>query len=87
MKLLCPKKPDAPTLGESRSQALQRFTSNERSLQRKGTWEMFQAVVQEYMDLGHAQLVTSEELATPVSECHAWGCHGEQLNHKASRRL
>ena len=49
-----PKTPDAPTLRESRSQALQHFTSNERSLLRKGTWEKFQAVVQEYMDLGHA---------------------------------
>ena len=53
-------------LGESQGQALQRFFSNEKAIIRKGTWESFQGVVQEYMDLGHACKVTEEELrATP----------------------
>ena len=49
-----PRKPGMPALGESRNQALQRYHSNERALLRKGTWEPFQAVIQEYIDLGHA---------------------------------
>ena len=65
-----PKKPNAPALGESRSQALQHFKANERSLLRTGTWEKFQAVVQEYLDLGRAQHVTDTELTTPIMDCY-----------------
>ena len=61
-----PRKPDTPSLGESRSQALQCCTANERSLLRKGTWEKFQAVIQEYLDLCHAQLVPPSDLSTTI---------------------
>ena len=57
-----PWKPDAPALGDSRSQALSRFISNERSILRRGIWKEFQAVVQSYLDLGHAEPVPSAEL-------------------------
>ena len=40
-----PKKELDLTLGESRSQALKRFYSNERSLTNKGTWGQFQTVI------------------------------------------
>ena len=52
-----PRRPGVPQLGESRSQALQRYQANEKAIIRKGNWEAFQAVVQEYLDLGHARLV------------------------------
>ena len=57
-----PRKADAPSLGESRSQALRRFYANENSITRKGTWQQFQDVVQEYIDLGHAELIPQAEL-------------------------
>ena len=47
-----PRKTPAPVLGDSRSQAMQRYRSNECSMLHKGTGERFQAVVQEYLDLG-----------------------------------
>ena len=45
-------------LGESRTQALNRARANERSLIRKEKLPQFQAVMQEYLDLGHAQPVS-----------------------------
>ena len=79
-----PKKPDAPSLGESRSQALQRFKDNERSLIRKGTWEKFQAVVQEHLDLNHAQPVTPQKLTTLITNSYYLPMHEvlkEVYNH------
>ena len=52
-----PRRTDVPSLGESRRQAIQRFEANERSVFRKGNWTAFQEVVQEYMDLSHAEPV------------------------------
>ena len=76
-----PRKSPEPVLGESHGQALQRFRSNERSLIRKGNWEQFQAVVQGYLDLGHAQLVSPVELAAPSKNTYYLPMHGV---HKAS---
>ena len=56
-----PWKPDAPPLGDSRSQALSRYISNERSILRRNVWKAFQEVVQSYLDLGHAELVPKDE--------------------------
>ena len=57
-------------LGDSRSRALQRFYSNEKALLRKGNWERFQQVIQEYLDLNHARPVTEKELQIPQSETY-----------------
>ena len=53
-----PRKDTTLKLGESRSRAENRFVRNEQSLMRKGKWDHFQKVVQEYLTLGHAQLVS-----------------------------
>ena len=57
-----PKRPNAPPLGESRSQAVKRFFSLERSLNAKGCFQDFDAVMQEYVDLGHAETVPTADL-------------------------
>ncbi len=44
-------------LGESRSQAVRRFTSFERSLHVKGQFPEFKAVVDEYFESKHAEPV------------------------------
>ena len=46
-----PKKPDVGPLGESRSQAVRRFTQFERSLHSKGIFPKFKAVIDEYFDM------------------------------------
>ena len=70
-----PRKVDAPRLGESRTRALQRFYSNEKSLLRKGTWEEFQKVVVEYLELAHARPCTKKESAMSDSEGYYMPMH------------
>ena len=60
-----PKKPRAPTLGESRSHAVRRFLSLERSLHAKGEFKAFDAVIQEYFELKHAEPVPTTDLDKP----------------------
>ena len=60
-----PRRKDSPALGDSRTQALQRFKANERLTINKGTYSKFQQVVQEYLDLGHAQPV---DLSNTISD-------------------
>ena len=70
-----PRKIPTPVLGESRRTALTRFVRNEKSLLRKGNWEKFQQVVQEYISMGHAQLATPQELCLPDQFCYYMPMH------------
>ena len=81
-----PRKPNTPPLGESRTQALQRYVSNERALMRKGTWEAFQKVIQEYLDLGHAQPVPPSSL-DPSLECYYLPMHGVVKESSSTTKL
>ena len=60
-EITLPRLVDAGGLGESRTMALQRFFSNEKSLLKKGTWSEFQKVVSEYLELAHARPCTPQE--------------------------
>ncbi len=70
-----PRKSSPPVLGESRSMALRRFYSNERSLQSRGLLEEFHKAMLEYISLGHAELVPHKDLDKPVSECYYFPVH------------
>ena len=83
MKCLYQKNPDAQCLGEYRTQALIQFKANERSLVRKGIWTQFQNVVQEYMDLDHAELVPPAVLNKPVGKMFYLESKRVQLHYKA----
>ena len=61
-----PKKIDLFPLGDSLAQAICRFLANERSILKRNIYEAFQAVIQQYLDLGHAELVPLSE-PTPHS--------------------
>ena len=63
-----PKRPDVTTLGESRSQAVRRFLSLERSLNSKNRFKDIDEVVQEYFTLQHAEAVPLFDLGKPTSE-------------------
>ena len=56
-----PKVEDPPSLGESKTQALNRAKANERSLLKKGKLHSFQQVMEEYITLGHAQEVSVQQ--------------------------
>ena len=74
-------------LGASKEIALQRFRATERSLLRKGNWDQFQKVVQEYLDLDHARPVTSEELQLPHSETYYLPMHGVTKQSSSTTKL
>ena len=59
---------DPPLLGESRSSAVRRYMSLERSLNSKGKLNEFHAVMEEYIELGHAELVPIADLQKPDTE-------------------
>ena len=71
-----PKKLQSLTLGDSRGTALRRFQANERALLKKGQWQNFQQVIQEYLDLDHARLVTQAELLLPTNDTFYLPMHG-----------
>ena len=54
------------TIGESRTQAVRRFLALERSLNRKGWFPEFDAVMTEYFDLQHAELVPLKDWEKPT---------------------
>ena len=63
-----PKRPEVKPLGESRSQAVRRFLTLERSLRSKNQFEDFDAVMQEYFEMGHAVVVPAADLEKPPQE-------------------
>ena len=60
-----PRNPKSQSLGESRSQAVRRFLSFERSLHSKGCFPEFKIVMDEYFDQGHAELVPVADFEKP----------------------
>ena len=82
-----PKRETTLQLGESRQRALNRFIRNEQSLLRKGNWTQFQAVVQEYLTLGHAQPVTQSEMGIPVTQSYYLPMHAVFKNSSTSTKL
>ena len=60
-----PKKSGSKPLGESRSQAVRRFLTFERSLHFKGLFPQFKAVIDEYFDMEHAEPVPVADMEKP----------------------
>ena len=63
-----PRKPNAKPLGESRTQAVRRFMSLEHSLRSKNQFQEFSDVIQEYLDMSHAEVVPMADLQKPREE-------------------
>ena len=60
-----PRRAGVKPLGESRSQALRRYTQLEHSLLKKGQYAQLDSVMREYLYLGHAESVPTEDLEKP----------------------
>ena len=82
-----PRQGGSLQLGESRPIAARRFISNEASLTKKGTLEQFQGVMQEYLDLGHAQQVTQQELGLASSESYYLPIHAVYKQSSSTTKL
>ena len=63
-----PRNPEAKPLGESRSLAVQRFFSLERSLRFKNRFQEFSDVIQEHFDMGHTEPLPEAEHKKPHQE-------------------
>ena len=82
-----PKRATTLQLGESRQRALTRFLRNEQALLRKGNWTQFQTVVQEYLTMGHAEVVTPQEMCTPVHQSYYLPMHAVFKHSSTSTKL
>ena len=60
-----PKKSDTKPIEESRSQAVRRFLSLERSVRAKNQFGEFGSVMKEYLDMGHAEPVPPTDVEKP----------------------
>ena len=70
-----PQKTEVIQLGESRKQALERFSRLERSLRKKGTFQEFADVIREYFELEHAEPVPEENLEHECAEVYYLPMH------------
>ena len=82
-----PRKDTGLSMGESYRTALNRFFSNEKALIRRGSWSQFQEVLMEYFELGHAQLVTAEELCTPEAFTYYLPMHAVYKQPSTSTKM
>jgi hypothetical protein len=82
-----PKNAQAIPLGESRTQARRRFLSLERSLHAKGTFPAFQAVMNEYFDLKHAEQIPQSEINNTTSPVYYLPMHAVTKSDSTTTKL
>lgn len=82
-----PKNPHAKALGESRSQAVRRFLSLERSLQAKNQFTEFSAVMEEYIELGHAELVPVADLQKAAKDVFYLPMHAVRKEQSTTTKV
>ena len=75
------------SLGESRSQAVKRFLSLERSLYSKGQFQKFSTVMEEYFKMNHAELVPVADLQKPPKEIFYLPMHAVRKEHSSTTKL
>ena len=82
-----PKKPNSPPLGESRSQAVRRFLSLERSLLSRGEFDAFNSVIREYFDLKHAEPVPDTDRDKPVQQVFYLPMHAVRKESSTTTKI
>ena len=82
-----PRNTQAKQLGESRSSAVRRFLSLERSLRSKGQFVEFATVMNEYVDLNHAEPVPTVDLKKPPHETFYLPMHAVRKEESTTTKL
>ena len=82
-----PRKADARPIGESRSQAVRRFLSLERSLRAKNQFDKFETVMKEYVDLGHAEPVPPSDLEKPQHQVFYLPMHAVHKDSSTTTKI
>ena len=82
-----PRKPNPPSLGESRSQAVRRFLSLKHSLHMKNEFSTFNNVMQEYFDFGHAEPVPVADLEKSEKEVFCLPMHAVRKESSSTTKI
>ena len=82
-----PKRTHSKPLGESRSQAVRCFLSLEHTPHSKSQFPEFSAVMQEYLDMEHAQLVPVADLQKPVKDVFYLPMHAVRKEDSTTTKL
>ena len=82
-----PKGPHAKPLGESRSQAVRRFLSLERTLHSKKQFKEFSTVMEEYIEMKHAEAVPTVDLQKPSNSTFYLPMHAVRKEHSTTTKL
>ena len=82
-----PKKSEAGVLGESRSSAVRRFLSLERSLHTRGQFNEFSKVMGEYFDAGHAEKVPETSVDRPPQKTFYLPMHAVRKDSSTTTKL
>ena len=82
-----PLKPDAAPLGESRVRAFRRFKNLEKSLYAKGQFKEFADCINEYFELGHAELVPASEVPKPHDQTYYMPMHAVYKESSTTTKL
>ena len=82
-----PRKENCKPLGESRSQAVRRFLSLERTLHSKNQFGAFRAVMNEYLELGHAESVPQDDLNKAPSKVFYLPMHAVRKDSSTTTKI
>ena len=82
-----PKNAQATPLGDSKLQAKRRFLSLEKSLHTKGTFPAFQAVMNEYFALKHAERVPQSDISSATSPVYYLPMHAVTKTDSTTTKL
>ena len=82
-----PRKSDAGAIGESRSQAVQRLLSLERSLCSRKEFQAFDEVMGDYFEKGHAEPVPDDDLQKPPWEVFYLPMHAIRKESSTTTKL
>ena len=82
-----PRRPQAKSIGESRSQAVRRFLSLERSLHAKDRFQEFSDVIEEYFEMQHAELVPTADLQKPPEQVYYLPMHAVRKEHRTTTKI
>ena len=82
-----PRKPQVQAIGESRTQAVRRFLALERSLLSKNQFTEFSDVIEEYFEMGHAELVPATDLHKPTEQVFYLPMHAVRKESSTTTKI
>ena len=82
-----PRNPNSRPISESREQAVRRFLSLEKSLHARCQFDDFARVMEEYMELEHAEVVPIADLHKPCDQVFYLPMHAVHKEHSTTTKI